>query len=461
MGKRRSRSRQLVKQKAASLLSAVDSERGWATVWDVPSGAFQQDHHSHNPYRIQRNWTVFSCQTLIAGDMGKMRVELREWNAATEIYEEVESPAFSPFLRKPNPFQTWQKFIESWMFSKLSNGNAYILKERDNRGVVIAGYVLDPHRVTPLVAPNGSVYYQLNQDDLAQVPENAPVAPASEIMHDRMWCLFHPLVGLSPIFACGLSAIQGLEIQGNSAKFFANMSRPSGILVAPGPIPDEMALAYKKRWEENYTGTHGIGRVAVLGNGLKYEAMTQNAVDSELIKQLMLTAEMICSAYHVPGYKIGVGVMPTYQNAEVLNQIYYDDCLQTLIRGVQTQLNEGLGLVDVPGRTLRARFNLEDLLMMDSATQIDGLNKAVAGGWMAPNEARQKRNMKPVEGGDSPMMQQQQFALGALRERDSNKPFAKPTAPPAATPALPDPATGKSNVYAMIARARKGLKNAA
>jgi phage portal protein BeeE len=58
-------------------------------------------------------------------------------------------------LRKPNRYQNRIKFVETWIASKLLHGNAYILKERDNRGVVVALYVLDPHRVKPLVAPDG------------------------------------------------------------------------------------------------------------------------------------------------------------------------------------------------------------------------------------------------------------------------------------------------------------------
>jgi HK97 family phage portal protein len=399
---------------------------------------------------------VFSCQTLIAGDIGKLEIQIVEEDEKTGVYQEVSVPAFSPVLRKPNGFQTWQKFIEHWLLSKLSHGNAYILKERDNRNAVVGLTVLDPNRVRPLVAPNGEVFYELGEDDLAQVPNDLPVVPASEIIHDRMWCLFHPLVGLSPIFACGLAGIQGLEIVGNSARFFTGGSRPMGILVAPGPISDELAEQYKKRWNDNYGEGRGLGKTAVLGGGMKYEAMTQNAVDSQLTEQLQMSASMICSAYHVPGYKIGVGPTPTYQNAEVLNQIYYDDCLQTLIEGVENLLDDGLGLRNVEGHDYCAKFDLDGLLRMDSATQIETLNKSVAGGWMAPNEARAKRNMLPVKGGESPMIQQQNYSLAALARRDAGPdPFASTAKPPAALPPGPDAA--KAMAYAVIAHVRKGL----
>ena len=69
----------------------------------------------------------------------------------------------------------------------------------------------------------------------------AQTIPADEIIHDRFNCLFHPLVGISPLYAAKLAANQGLRIQENSALFFGNMSRPSGILTAPEQISDETA----------------------------------------------------------------------------------------------------------------------------------------------------------------------------------------------------------------------------
>ncbi|MNU03698.1 Phage portal protein [compost metagenome] len=72
------------------------------------------------------------------------------------------------------------------------------------------------------------------------------VVPAREIIHDTMICLFHPLVGVSPIYACGLAAMQGMAIQDQSAQFFANGSKPSGILTAPKSISDETAQRLKE-----------------------------------------------------------------------------------------------------------------------------------------------------------------------------------------------------------------------
>ncbi|OQC10887.1 MAG: Phage portal protein [Alphaproteobacteria bacterium ADurb.Bin100] len=167
---------------------------------------------------------------------------------------------------------------------------------------------------------------------------------------------------------------------------------------------------------------------------MKYEPMRMTAADAQLIDQLKWTAEIVCSTFHVPPFKIGLGATPTYQNAEVLNQIYYADCLQSLIEQMEACLDEGLGL-DTPtsGRMMGVELDLDGLLRMDSATKIKSLAEAVGGGILAPNEARAKLDQKPLIGGDSIYLQQQYYSLEALAERDANAPFAAP--PPPAVPA--------------------------
>jgi HK97 family phage portal protein len=410
--------------------SAVANGGGWFGVIREPwGGAWQRNLEVDAPRQILAFSAVFSCVTIIASDIAKLRIKLVE-EADDGICTELKLSPFAPVLRRPNRYQTRIKFIEQWIVSKLLYGNAYALKVRDQRGIVTQLYILDAQRVTPLVADNGDVYYQLSADHLSGLTGTTTV-PASEIIHDTMVCLWHPLVGVSPIYACGISATQGGRIQANSTKFFDNMSRPSGILTAPGPISDETARRLKTEWEANYSGINS-GRTAVVGDGLKYEAMTIPAQEAQLIEQLRWTVEDVARCFHMPLFKIG-GPVPANNTIDALSQTYYSDCLQALIESFELCMDEGLGL---PGNYY-TELDLDGLLRMDTAARYDAKNKAVGGGWMSPNEARRTENLKAVDGGDSPYLQQQNYSLAALAKRDSQPdPFgaAKPAAP-----AVPEP----------------------
>lgn len=394
------------------------------------TGAWQRNI-SVDANAVLAYWAVYACMTMIASDIAKLRVKLVEMSK-NGIWSEFSSPAYDPVLRKPNHFQTRIQFWEHYFLSKLMRGNVYVLKVRDNRNVVVKLIVLHPDRVVPLITEFGDIYYQLNHDNVAGLTETSTVVPASEIIHDRMNCLYHPLVGTSPLFAAGIAATQGMAIQANSTQFFNNKSQPGGLLLAPGAISDETAARLKAAWELNYTGENA-GKTAVLGDGLKYEPITVTAHDSQLIEQLKWTAEVVCGVFHVPPYKIGVGELPSYDNIQALNTEYYTRCLQIQIESAELCLDEGLEMKNGIG----TEFDLDGLLRMDSAAQMEVLDKSK--GIMSPNEQRKKLDLKPTKGGDSPMLQQQNFSLAALAKRDAKEdPFqTKPTAAPASKPDEP------------------------
>lgn len=422
----------------APALSGVDETRGWIRLFSTGSEwkpfAWQRDLDLDSDTVLAFH-ALFACVTLIASDVAKLGLRLTQFYEPGGIWVETSNPAYDGVLRKPNHFQTRQQFVEAWLLSKLIRGNTYALKQRDGRGVVTKLYILHPDRVRPLVAPNGDVFYELRSDDLSKLPFDLPAVPASEIIHDRFNCLFHPLVGISPLYAAALPASQGLNIQQNSAKFFENMSRPGGVLTAPGEIEDATAARLKTYWETEFKGD-ALGKVAVLGDGLSYQPLTVNADDAQLVEQLKISAEQVCTAFAVPGFMVGVGQMPSFDNVQALTLRYYSQCLQKLIEALEAGLDDGLALD--PGK-YRTEFDLSDLMRMDEKTLATVEGEKVKNAIVSPDEARRKFNLPPVPGGASPYLQQQNYSLAALAKRDAqDNPFG--SASPAPAPAADPPA---------------------
>ncbi len=440
------------KAKSIDLITHIPSSRGgwWPVIRESFTGAWQRSIVSSVDDALV-NPTFWSCVTLIAGDVAKMRVKLMQEDA-DGIGTEISSPAYSPVLTKPNHYQNRIQFYLYWILCKLTRGNTYALKERDNRNVVTGLYLLDPTRCQPVLGPTGDVYYALGQDVLSGIDEARVIVPAREIIHDRMYTVYHPLVGLSPVFACGHAALLGTQIVRNTTKLFQNGTRLGGVLTAPGHIPVEVVERIEKYWKDNYRGEENIGAIPVLGDGLGFSAPPMmNAVDAQLIDQLKWGDEKICSTFHVPPYMVGVGPMPSYNNIESLNQQYYAQCLQIIVESLELCLDEGL---EFSNSSYGTEMDLDGLLRMDSATKMTTAKEGVQGGILAPNEARKRFNLLPVDGGNTPYLQQQQFSLAALDARDKAAPAPtsqSPTQtalPPVAQPtkAVEDPGLSEDEI---------------
>ncbi len=394
------------------------NDRAWTRIFDFRPGAWQSDAAYQSTESVLSQSATFACVSLISGDIAKLRPTVQEKTGG--IWREAQNQA-AEVLRKPNGYQNHIRFKQHWIESKLIHGNTYALKVR-SAGRVTGLHVLDPLRVTPLVSDSGDVFYKLSQQRLAGVDTSELTVPAREIIHDRWNCIYHPLIGLPPIYASAVPSRIGLTIQENAKGFFANASSPGGILAAPGSISDQTAIRLKEYWEGNFTGERS-GRIAVVGDGLKYEPMRMSNVDSQLLEHLKWSAETVCSTFHVPGYMVGVGPMPTHNNIEALHSMYYSQCLQILIEDMETSLDEGLM---VP-QGKRVQLDLDGLLRMDSATQMESLARAVGAGILAPDEARAKLGFDKVPGGKYPYLQQQNYSLEALSKRDGSIGTLNPT----------------------------------
>ncbi|AKG15611.2 phage portal protein [Moraxella bovoculi] len=424
--------------KKKSLLGVQNGSNDWLPIINEPyTGAWQKNDELKRT-DLTSFHAVFACVSLIAADVGKLRIRTKSVQDGVLLPAKSRSQAI---LHRPNKHQTWQQFIESWVSSKLLRGNAYILKQRDIFGEVWQLWVLNPDRVKVLVSDNGEVFYQISTDKLYGLTDTT--VPASEIIHDRYNCLYHPLVGLSPLTACGVSVGLGLSIQNQSRTLFGNNSRPSGILSVPSDINREKADKVKSDWQKSYTGVNR-GGIAVLGSGAKYEPIAMSASDSQALEQLKMSGETVCSVFHVPPFKVGMGDLKAGQKPSDLSEIYYSDCLQHYIEAIENLLDEHLDLE----KGVECEADLSPLIRMDSTSQIMYLKEGTLSGIFSPNEARATLGLPPVVGGESPLMQQQNYSLSALAKRDnSDNPFGNT---PKTEPTPQKTAKPRYRVYAQI-----------
>jgi HK97 family phage portal protein len=387
---------------------------GWRTIFEPFSGAWQMNVHERRG-TVLCYPTLYACLNRISQDIGKLPFLLKsQQDNGTE--KVVENSAFSPVLKKPNHYQTAQQFREAWALSRLIHGNTYVLKQRDDRNVVVKLYVLDPCRVQPMVSETGDVFYQINYptaDNL--LPSNYPgeqlILPAREIIHDRLNCFHHQLIGVPPVCAAHWPAVKNLKILKSSSEFFGNHAQPGGILTAPAGMSEIDAMAVRDYWQTNYSGNNA-GKVAVIGADMKFTSFAQKSADSQLVEQMRYSDEQICQPFGIPPFKIGIGSIPAGLGVDAINLLYYDDALSGPIESMENLLDEGLA---IPNK-LGIWMDLEPLLRMDVGKQADVQVKLVGGGISTPNEGRLGFNLPPLEGGDTVYMQQQDFPLDQVRK---------------------------------------------
>jgi HK97 family phage portal protein len=407
-----------VRGRLATWLSPATSHTWWPVVHEPYTGAWQLN----DPITAQSalsNPSVFGCVSAISADIGKTAPPLLLEEDAHGFWFETSNSAYTPVLRTPNRYQTAQQFIEQIVVSLLLYGNAYLLKNRDDRGVVNQLYVLDASRVKVLAAPDGSVYYELQPNELAGITNAEPpiIAPAREIIHIRINCFFHPLMGVSPLYAVAGAVAQAHAIQTNSTGFFNGGGRSPFAVIAPTKL--DPLSAGRLQAEATKFKTSGT---MILELGVQLVPMPTSAADTQLIAQLGWTEETIAKCFRFPISLLNSAKQPPYANAEA-SQLQYKACLEPYMTSIATGLTTGLELP----RYLKVEFDDTLLTWMDTATRVNAAKIAITAG-MSPNEVRDTYfGLPPVEGGELPYLQQQNWPVAELAGRQGVP--AAPSAP--------------------------------
>lgn len=439
---------------------ALDAVGGtWRNAWQVISepfaGAWQRNIEEKRGDLLTYP-TLYACIMRISSDIGKLPFSLRARDS-NGVWTEVQNPAYDPVLRKPNSFQTPAQFREYWIITKLTQGNAYILKRRDERKVVIALYVLDPEKVLPMVSDSGAVFYQLQTDKINTLPPDYPadnlIVPASEIIHDRCITIHHPLIGVPPLAAAHWPALKNMKIMRSATEFFANNAQPGGLLTAPAGMKEEDAKAVQDYWNKEFSEGKS-GKVAIIGADMEFTPFAMKSIDAQMVEQMRYGDEQICQPFGIPPFKVGIGTIPAGLGVDGINLMYANDALQTHIQHMEDLLDDGLAIK----RPMGVELDTEPLLRMDESKKAEINTKLVQGMIKKPDEGRRPFNLAPTPGGDTLWGQNQDYPLGMLADRKSWDPNMQPV-PPAPTPAQ-DPTAAQMRDFLAAQKAITAMNKA-
>jgi HK97 family phage portal protein len=335
----------------------------------------------------------------------------------------VKTSALARVLHRPNAYQTRSDFMLNLVWSLLSHGNGYAWAQRDEVGTIIALHLFDPRNAAPYIDPEtGSVFYSLGGNPFVAAGI-AYMIPARDVLHVRLHTPRHPLVGVTPAVAAALALAANSAITGHQAAFFGNMARPSGVLSTEQSLTKVQIETLRAAWEAQSAGMNS-GGVPILANGLKWQGLSINSQDSQVVQAFNMTVEDVARAFRVPLPLVGAYQHATYNNVEQLISLWMATGLGFVLEHIELAFD---ALFELPVGDF-TEFDTETLLRTDFKGRIEALTKGIAGGLYSPNEARGKEGLPSVEYGDEPRVQAQVVPLSQVGATPAP---SAPTAEPA------------------------------
>ncbi|RYG75568.1 MAG: phage portal protein, partial [Alphaproteobacteria bacterium] len=165
--------------------------------------------------------------------------------------------------------------------------------------------------------------------------------------------------------------------------------------------------------QEKFVGAMNDGRPMLLDNGMKWDQLTINPEDAQMLETRRFSVEEIARVFGVPPHMIGHTENSTSWGTGLEQQTlgFVKFTLRRRLERIEQSLEKQLLTAQDRAAGVTIEFNLEGLLRGDSANRATFYREMTQIGVMTINEVRALENLPPVEGGDVPRMQMQNVPI--------------------------------------------------
>lgn len=217
---------------------------------------------------------------------------------------EVKSGAVYELFRRPNEglsrFDLWKETAAWWLLE----GEAFWYFGPEYAGGLPKKiYILDPRRIRNDYDDNEldqSFCRSKNRRWFYQSGVELIPILNDEIIHFRDWNPWNPVRGVNPLVSLALELEQDYFANRANSNLLKNNAIPQGILKTEQSIRPEEADALERRWESKYGKMSGNRKIAVLGKGTTFEALSFSPEVVKLFELKRWNLYTILSKYGIP-----------------------------------------------------------------------------------------------------------------------------------------------------------------
>lgn len=353
---------------------------------------------------------VWACVNLIAGTIASlpMNVHRGEGGRQETLFDH---PLQRLLHDSPNYDQTALDFWEFMAASLELWGNAYARIERRG-GQITALLPVNPALVIVRRQKNGFLEYRWSDEGKSWCLND------DDVLHIRGFG-GNPLGGMSTLDFARETFGLAQATNRAAATTFSNGMRPSGVLTVDQWLSPEVRDVATKNLVEKFAGAQNAGRPMVLEGGMKWQQLTINPEDAQMLETRSFSVQEICRFFGVPPHMVGHTEKTTSWGTGLEQQTmaFQKFTLRRRIKRIEQALAKQLLTPEDRAQGVSVAFNFEGLLRADSAGRAAFYQAMTQIGAMTINEVRALENLPPVGGGDEPRMQSQNIPITQAIQR--------------------------------------------
>lgn len=325
--------------------------------------------------------TVFGCVTRIADAISMMPVD--HFTGIGGIRREVGQRAL--WLDQPNPEVSWSTFAKQYVWSRLYDGNAFLVPIRNPMGRVLEVWMLDP-RVVEFVRYHSG-------DPVIVLVNGRPFA--GELIHIPGFMAPGATRGVNPIEAARMALSVGLSAQEYGKGFFDNSGVPAVVIKAKGTLSSDQKKEIREGWSMRHAGASKAGGLGILDGDGDITTLTVAPEQAQFLEtRRFSSAEIAANLFKVPPHLAGVAVDGSSLTYQTLLDLY-DDFRRSACQPLMTDLENAISHALLP-RPQYIKLNFDVWLRALTKQRYETHSIGVNAGFLLDDEARAYEDLPPL-----------------------------------------------------------------
>jgi HK97 family phage portal protein len=359
----------------------VKEERGLFDGLGLQYGTFS----TYSSMKAMQLSTAYACTNIISNAVALLPIKVKQYENGkmVDIEHKLKKVLNLTPNQKYNHFDLFKLLIESLIL----NGNGYLYIERDERLNVKALHLLNPAFVQPMLQEDGTVKYIVEGMNSA--------VDAMNMIHLFMHC-DEMMNGISLLKYAARTLNAAWDTEDQSNKFYQRGAGLLGVLKASAPLTDAQKTQIALSWEKSISKT-ASGGVAILPQGLDFQAISVNPEDAQLLESRQYGVIDICRFFNVSPLKVFDYSHMSYSSLEQVTLSFMQDTILPYAQLIEDEFNRKLFKPSEVGKYY-IDFDFTSIIGTDKKTEAEYYRTLVTNGLITISEARERLGFAPLDG---------------------------------------------------------------
>lgn len=341
---------------------------------------------------------VYRCVNAIADSVAQLPLDLFKIDENGYKSHYRAHPAYTLLKEEPNGLMTRSTFMKVLISQMLLNGNGYAYIMRDDRGNATSlNYIPSSNvSIAYISTPEGGTRMVYEVTGFNNVVEPSDMIHILNFTYDG-------ITGVSTL----TNARKSIELSHNAndyAKgFFENGGSAAGVLtVVDGRLKEGQAEDIRNTWNNQFNpAMGGAGGIAVLDGNMKYQSISINPADAQMLESRAFDVIDICRFFGVTPVKVFDYTKGSYNTVEAAQLAFLTDTLAPILENIELEFKRKIFRPSEKPH-VEVKFDTSSLLRADKAAQAEFFQKIFQTGAISPNEIRKVLDLPSVDNGDKP-----------------------------------------------------------